>query len=85
MQSVMKIRCHGGGGVDSIFKSADSLLLKLNQLFPVRSDFHKTLQGASAGKYLSRRSGYCYLNKRECNVNQSKNDSFVKRVAKNNN
>ena len=30
-------------------------------------------------------SGYCYLNKRECNLNQSKDDSFVGRVAKNNN
>ena len=41
------------GRVDS--KSADSLSLKLNQLFPVRSDFHKTLktlQGLFAGEYL---------------------------------
>ena len=30
------------------------------------------------------RSGYCYLNKGECNFNQSKEDSFVERVAKNN-
>ena len=30
------------------------------------------------------RSGYCYLNKGECNLNQSKDDSFVERVAKNN-
>ena len=30
------------------------------------------------------RSGYCYLNKGECNLNQSKHDSFVERVAKNN-
>ena len=30
-------------------------------------------------------SGYCYLNKGECDLNQSKDDSFVKRVAKNNN
>ena len=29
------------------------------------------------------RSGYCYLNKGECNLNQSKDDSFVERVAKN--
>ena len=29
-------------------------------------------------------SGYCYLNKGECNLNQSKDDSFVERVAKNN-
>ena len=28
--------------------------------------------------------GYCYLNKGECNLNQSKDDSFVKQVAKNN-
>ena len=27
---------------------------------------------------------HCYLNKEECNLNQSKCDSFVKRVAKNN-
>ena len=26
-----------------------------------------------------------YLNKGECNLNQSKDDSFVERVAKNNN
>ena len=32
----------------------------------------------------SRRYGYCYLNKEECNLNQSKDDSFVERVAKNN-
>ena len=30
------------------------------------------------------RSGYCYLNKAECNLNQSKDDSFVERAAKNN-
>ena len=29
-------------------------------------------------------SGYCYLNKGECNLNQSKDDSFVEWVAKNN-
>ena len=29
-------------------------------------------------------SGYSYLNKGECDLNQSKDDSFVKRVAKNN-
>ena len=28
------------------------------------------------------RSGHCYLNKAECNLNQSKDDSFVERVAK---
>ena len=26
----------------------------------------------------------CYLNKEECNLNQTKDDSFVERVAKNN-
>ena len=31
------------------------------------------------------RSAYCNLNKGECNLNQSKDDSFVKRVAKDNN
>ena len=30
------------------------------------------------------RSGHCYLNKGECNLNQSKDDSFVEQVAKNN-
>ena len=30
------------------------------------------------------RSGSCYLNKGECNLNQSKDDSFVEWVAKNN-
>ena len=30
-------------------------------------------------------SGFCYWNKRECDLNQSKDGSFVKRVAKNNN
>ena len=30
------------------------------------------------------RSGCCYLNKGECNLNQSKDGSFVERVAKNN-
>ena len=29
-------------------------------------------------------SGYCYWNKRECGLNQSRDDSFVGRVAKNN-
>ena len=33
---------------------------------------------------LTWRSGYRYLNKGECNLNQSKDDSFVERVAKNN-
>ena len=36
------------GEVDSIL-GADS---KLNQLPPVRSGFHETLQGVSAGEYL---------------------------------
>ena len=31
------------------------------------------------------RSGYRYLNKGECDLNQSKDYSFVERVAKNNN
>ena len=31
------------------------------------------------------RSGYCYLNKGECDLNELKDDSFVKWVAKNNN
>ena len=30
------------------------------------------------------RSGCCYLNKGECNLNQSNHDSFVERVEKNN-
>ena len=30
-------------------------------------------------------SGYFYLNKGECDLNQSKDDSFVKRVVRNNN
>ena len=30
------------------------------------------------------RSGYCYLNKGESSLNQSKDGSFVERVAKNN-
>ena len=30
------------------------------------------------------RSGYCYSNQGECNLNQSKDDSFVERVARNN-
>ena len=29
-------------------------------------------------------SGYCYLSKEECNLNQAKDDSFVERVTKNN-
>ena len=33
---------------------------------------------------LTCRSGYCYLNKGEYNLNQSKDNSFVERVAKNN-
>ena len=33
---------------------------------------------------LTRQSGSCYLNKGECNLNQSKDDSFVELVAKNN-
>ena len=33
---------------------------------------------------LTWRSGYCYLNKGECDLNQSKHDSIVERVAKNN-
>ena len=33
---------------------------------------------------LTWRSGYRYLSKGECNLNQSKDDFFVKRVAKNN-
>ena len=35
----------------------------------------------SEGPWLS---GYCYLNKGECNLNQSKDHSFVERLAKNN-
>ena len=39
------------GGIDSMFESADSLPRKLNQLRPIRSDFHEILRGVSAGKY----------------------------------
>ena len=46
------IKIRRSGGVDSIFESADSLPLTLNQLPPVRSDFHETLQGVSAGECL---------------------------------
>ena len=38
----------------------------------------------SLARGISWRSGYCYLNKGECNLNQSKDDSFVEQVAKNN-
>ena len=38
--------------------------------------------GSSLHNKSTWRSGYCYLNKGECNLNQSKDDSF-KRVAKN--
>ena len=38
--------------IDSIFESADSLPLKLNQLASVTSDFHETLQAVSAGEYV---------------------------------
>ena len=40
------------GGADSIFEPADSLPLKLNQLPPVRLDFHEALEGGSAGEHL---------------------------------
>ena len=47
----------------------------------------KPRQTNSATKYTRRPtwwSGYCDLNKRECDLNQSKDGFFVKRVAKNN-
>ena len=34
----------GGRGIGSVFESVDLLPLKLNQLPPVRSDFHEILQ-----------------------------------------
>ena len=42
LQRFMKIGRYqegGGGGVDSIFGSADSLPVKLNQVTPVKLDF----------------------------------------------
>ena len=41
-------------------------------------------EGYSFHRLCTWRSGYCYLNKGECNLNQSKDDSFVEQVAKNN-
>ena len=38
----------------------------------------------SSVRYSNWRSGYCYLNKEECNLNLSKDDSFAERGAKNN-
>ena len=43
----------------------------------------KNFPGEHALGPLSWRSGYCYLNKRQCKLNQSKDCSFVERVAKN--
>ena len=58
-QQILLAKCHKnstvpgrGGGVDSVFESADSFPLKLTQLPAVRSDFHEPRQGPSTGKYL---------------------------------
>ena len=47
--------------VDSISESADSVPLKLNQLLPVRSDFHETLQGETTCEYLKSVEGILYI------------------------
>ena len=45
-----------------IFESADSLPLKLNQLSPIRSDFHETLQRGYTAEYLQiHRRDFRYL------------------------
>ena len=38
----------------------------------------------SSVKSIAWRSGYCYLKKGKCNLNQSTDDSFAERVAKKN-
>ena len=43
-----------------------------------------TMLFTCAAHYLMILYLYCYLNKRECDLNQSEDDSFVERVAKNN-
>ena len=54
------------------------------------SFFSRSIPCSEYNKYAVRlkkvtwRSGYCYLNKGEYNLNQSKDDSFVEQVAKNN-
>ena len=42
------------------------------------------LPEVSSSRQVTWRSGYCYLNKGEFDLNPSKDDSFVKRVAENN-
>ena len=42
-----------------------------------------TINNNKSAAISSWRSGYCYLNKGERSLNQSKDNSFVERVAKN--
>ena len=71
-------------------KASSSILISLRAAYPAAPQTcfgKKTRRGctqANLNKLMSWRSGYCYLNKGECNFNQSKDDSFVERVAVNN-
>ena len=61
-----------------MFLFLDCKYIEKNEYLPVCSWFlHERI-------ILSRQSGYFYLNKGKCNLNQSKDDFFVERVAKNN-
>ena len=51
----------------------------------LNANFFYLFETADDSFDISWRSGYCYLNKGEYDLNQSKEDSFVKRVAENNN
>ena len=71
------MHCNLANNTENVFFTLEVVGSKLNKL--------KTKVGYLQTCYLSWRSDYCYLNEGESNLNQSKDDPFVKRVAKNNN
>ena len=69
----------------------NSYAMKIKELVPTLGDIISSLCAALASLRKMNVNGntrhyltICYLNKRECNLNQSKDCSFVERVAKNN-
>ena len=96
--SVLSGGLPGGGGIKSKekfdnFEKSAIFALSLKQMSSssfhmfkyARSEQYDLTGGPTYLLIISWRSGYCYLKKRECDLNQSKDDCFLKRVAKNNN
>ena len=78
---------HGHGNIFHFCRlrpSQDSLAVGRLPAIPRSLEYRTILYKTTFVLAITWRSGYCYLNKGECKLNQSKDYSFGERVAKNN-